>query len=64
MGSADGTVTWKKQRVEEWKWNPSCLSHDKPTKKPFHGVPDINSNIGKHLSEEVRPLYLQFVHGV
>lgn len=22
MGRVDATTTWKKQRVEEWKWNP------------------------------------------
>jgi hypothetical protein len=63
MGSVDATTMWKKQRMEEWKWKPSCSSHDKPTKKTFHGVPGINSNIGRHLSEEVRPVHLQFVHG-
>ena len=40
--------------MEEWKWNPSCLSHDKPTKKSFWGVPGINGNIGGCLPEEVR----------
>jgi hypothetical protein len=43
MGSANATTMWKKQRLEEWKWNP-CSSHGKPTKKHFHGVPGINSN--------------------
>jgi hypothetical protein len=63
MGSVDATTMWKKQRVEECKWNPSYSSHDKPKKKLFHGVRGINSNIGRHLSEEVRPVCMQFVHG-
>jgi predicted RecB family nuclease len=63
MGSVDATTMWKKQRVEECKWNPSCSSHDKPTKKLFHGVQGINSNTGRHLSEEVRPVCMQFVQG-
>ena len=62
-GNVDATTMWKKQREEEWKWNPSCSSHDKITKKPFHGVPGINSNIGRHLSEEKRPECLKFVQG-
>lgn len=63
MGSVVATTMWKKQRVGEWKWNSSCSSHDKSTKKPFHGVPGINSNIVGHLSEKVRHSCLQFVHG-
>jgi len=63
VGSVLATTMWKKQRVGEWKWNRSCSSHDKPAKKPFHGVPGINSNIARHLSEKVRHACLQFVHG-
>lgn len=48
----------KKQRVEEWKLNSSCSSHDKPTKKPFSGVPGINGNIGLCLWEEVKPVHV------
>ena len=57
MGSVDATIMWKKQRVEEWKWNPSRSSRDKPTKKPFHGVPGINSNTGRHYQRR-RGLYV------
>jgi hypothetical protein len=56
MGSAEATTMWKKQRVEERKWKPSFSSLDKLTKKPFHGVPGINGNTGRCLSQEVRPV--------
>jgi hypothetical protein len=35
LGSVGAPTVQKKQRVEEWKLNPSCSSHDKPTKKHF-----------------------------
>jgi hypothetical protein len=57
-GSVDATTVQKKQRVEEWKLNPSCLSHDKPTKKHFCGVLGINGSIGLCLSEEVKPVHV------
>jgi hypothetical protein len=57
-GSGDATNARKKQKVEEWKWNPSCSSPDKPTQKPFHGVPGINCNVTGLLSEEVRPAHV------
>jgi hypothetical protein len=33
--SGDGTTVQKKQKLEEWKWNSSYSSPDKPTQKAF-----------------------------
>ncbi|GFG29303.1 hypothetical protein Cfor_03731 [Coptotermes formosanus] len=56
--SGAATTALKKQKVEGWKWNPSCSSPDKPTQKPFRGDPGINSNVTGLLSEEVRPVHI------
>ena len=50
MASGNATTMWKKQKVEEWKWNPSCSSPDKPTQTPSLGVCGINSKMRGCLS--------------
>jgi hypothetical protein len=62
MGSVD-TTACKKQKVEEWNWHPSFSSPDKSTRKPLHRMPGINRNMTGGLSEEVRPVGFQYVHG-
>jgi len=47
-----------KNEVEEWKRHPTCLSPDKPTKKPLRGMPGINGNMTGGLLREVRPVHV------
>jgi hypothetical protein len=58
MSSVDVTTAHEKCKVDELKWNPSCSSPDKPTRKPFRGMPGINGNVTGSLLEEVRPVHV------
>jgi hypothetical protein len=52
-GSADTTIVCNKQKVEEWKWNPSCSSPFQPTRKLFCRVPGTKGEVTGGLLEEV-----------
>jgi hypothetical protein len=46
--------TQKKQKVNDWQWNPTCSSSEIPTKLPHNSKPIISPKLTNNLPENVR----------